>query len=374
MGNLILKERLVMNARLKSEKMHFLHSALFIIVSNLICSTLCQADTEVTVTITQRAPIEMVSASGEIAGVKEGTVGEKMVFVSLDGSQVTLHDAGGNRYRIALGATDYLPLAMAKTSEPTNGPAQAIQTTTSLPPVPPAAVSLNPTNTAPPAALSPAAEQGPVPTGAVTTVPIDERKDANMMAVWPPGGMMGRPLLIAAHGNGGSGPKEIKGWMEMAQQHRFTIVCPTFLSSVNAIHLAEDQPYFEACLHWIGDHLQYDKANVYMTGFSGGGFPTWYLATQRPDFFHGIFLQSGNFCGDYFGLDLDKWYNKPIKIIWGSQDKPDIPIQASQAVDALKAADCKKFTTEVVQGGHHQPHHDLVISWMEQQVSATPSN
>jgi poly(3-hydroxybutyrate) depolymerase len=194
------------------------------------------------------------------------------------------------------------------------------------------------------------------------------------MSVWPQGGVPDRPLLIAAHGNGGAGPKEIKGWLRIAKEHRFTIVCPSFLSSVRAGSLPEDEPYFEACLRWIKDNLQYSSDNVFMAGFSGGGFPTWYLATKRPDFFHGIVLQSGNFAGGYYDLNLSHWFHKPIKLIWGSQDLADIPIQNGQAVEMLKSEDCKDFTTEIVPGGHHQEHQDLVVNWMEQNLAAPASN
>jgi predicted peptidase len=141
------------------------------------------------------------------------------------------------------------------------------------------------------------------------------------------------------------------------------------------MHVPEDVPYFKDCLHWIEDNLQYDKSNVYMTGFSGGGYAVWYLATTRPDFFRGLFLQSGNFAGDqYYNFNLSGWHDKPIKLIWGSQDVSDIPVQNQQAVDLLKSEHFTNFSTEVIPGAHHQPHHDLVVTWMEQQVAAPSSN
>ncbi len=128
-------------------------------------------------------------------------------------------------------------------------------------------------------------DQTQVKTNGVFIVTIGERKAVNEMAIYPQGGIANRPLLMMAHGNGGSGPKEIEAWLDLAKQHNFTIVCPTFLSSVQSMHVPEDVPYFKDCVKWIEDNLQYDKNNVYMTGFSGGGFAVWHLATMRPDFF-----------------------------------------------------------------------------------------
>ncbi len=325
----------------------------------------------VTVTITQRAPIESVSATGEITGVKEASVGDKLTWISTDGSQLTLQDAQGTHYRIALSATDYTPPAVATAPAPTpatNVPAPSPSPIVAAPSVTPPAIAT--------ASAAPVVPVNPAPTlgGPPRTVSIGDRATAKEMAVWPDGGIAGRPLLVASHGRGGTGPGEIKGWLGIAKEHRFTIVCPSFLSAAsNSNLLSEDADYFKDCLRWIANNLQYDKANVYMTGFSGGGFPTWYLATQRPEIFRGIFLQSGNFSGDYFDLNLSKWYNKPIKIVWGSQDLPDIPVQNKQALDMLKSADCKNVTSEVIEGAHHQPHHDLVVAWIEQVMASSPA-
>jgi poly(3-hydroxybutyrate) depolymerase len=218
-------------------------------------------------------------------------------------------------------------------------------------------------------------DQDQVQSNGVVIVTLGERRTVNEMAIFPQGGIPDRPLLIAAHGGGGSGPKEIEGWLALAKQHNFTIVCPTFLSGMtHSMYVPMDVPYFKDCLHWIEDNLKYDKSNVYMTGFSGGGYPVWYLATTRPDFFKGLFLQSGNFAGQYYDLNLSGWANKPIHLVWGTEDSPTVMAQNKQAVDLLQSKGFKNFTTEIIPGAHHKPHHDLVVNWMEQQMAAPSSN
>jgi pimeloyl-ACP methyl ester carboxylesterase len=343
-----------------------------------------RADTPpVSVAVTQSAPIEALDSSGNVTGVTESKVGDKYTFVSFNAGQVTLQDAQGNHFCIAASSTDYVPpatpapaVANVATQTPPPAPAPASASTPPpasprpsipLPPVPPSALPSPPDTTA-----STPGSSLPADT-AMQTLKIGDRTTANEMSVWPPTGIPDRPLLIAAHGNGGAGPREIKGWLKIARDCNFTIVCPSFLSSVNDGHLGDDEPYFNDCIKWIKDNLQYSHDNVFMVGFSGGGFPTWYLATKHPDFFRGLAFQSGNFAGGYYNLDLDKWFNRPIKLIWGSQDLADIPIQNQNAVDALKSADCKNYTTEIVPGGHHQEHPDLVVAWMEQNL-APPSD
>ena len=222
--------------------------------------------------------------------------------------------------------------------------------------------------------ISLADDQGEIQSNGVVIIYIGERKTVNQMAFYPQGGIANRPLLIMAHGNGGSGPKEIEGWIELAKRHNFTIACPTFLSGAHSMHIPDDVPYFKNSLRWIESNLQYDKNNVYMSGVSGGGYAVWYLATTRPDFFKGLFLQSANFAGQYYDLDVSKWRDRPIRLIWGSQDLPDIPVQNQQAVDFLKSEHCKNYSTEVIPGGHHGEHRDLVVAWMEQLAAAPYSN
>lgn len=222
--------------------------------------------------------------------------------------------------------------------------------------------------------VSIADEQPHVQSNGVVIVTIGERKTVNEMGIYPQGGIANRPLLMMAHGNGSSGPKEIEGWLDLAKQHNFTIACPTFLSAAQSMHIPEDVPYFKDCLHWIEDNLQYDKNNVYMTGFSGGGFAVWHLATMRPDFFKGLFLQSGNFAGQYYDTHLSGWTDKPIHLVWGTEDSPTVIAQNKQAIDLLQSQHFTNFSIEIIPGAHHQPHHDLVVTWMEQQMIAAPSH
>jgi len=214
-------------------------------------------------------------------------------------------------------------------------------------------------------------DQARVLSDGVAIVSIGEPRVVNEMAVYPPGGIANRPLLIMAHGSGGSGPGEINGWVRLSEQYNFTIVCPTFLSAVHSMYIPDDIAYFQECLTWIEAHVRYDKSNVYMSGMSGGGFAVWYLGTSRPDFIRGLFLQSSDFAGQYYGLDLSGWRDKPIRIVWGSNDLPNIPQENDQAIDALRSAGCRQYSSQVILGATHQEHPDLVVDWLERE-SKTP--
>jgi predicted esterase len=341
-----------------------------------------RADAPVTVTITQSAPLETLSATGEVSAVTEAQPGTQFKVVAANGPQLTLQDAKGVRYQIAVSATDYVPAPTA----PAPAAAIAVQSPAAAPP---ASVPASPPVAAGPVTAAPAAPPTPAPVQASSPPPVQNAAppagpvlkvtdiaddDRAPVAVWPAAGMDNRPLLIAAHGHGGSGPSEIGGWLKLAQDHRFTIVCPTFMSSVNCMFLGNDTAYFEHLCLWIKDHLKFDRANVYMTGFSGGGFPLWYLGTTEPDFIHGLFAQSCNFVGDSYGLDLSRWDRRPIEVIWGSRDLPDIGPSGQMALDSLQEINCKNVVHLVVQGAGHQEHRDLVVAWLEKCVADQAAN
>ena len=82
----------------------------------------------VVVTVTQKAALETVTPAGEVTGVMEAQTGAQYTLVSFASGQVTMKDAGG-LYRIAIGATDYIPppipAAPASAAPPSNAPATA---------------------------------------------------------------------------------------------------------------------------------------------------------------------------------------------------------------------------------------------------------
>jgi pimeloyl-ACP methyl ester carboxylesterase len=218
------------------------------------------------------------------------------------------------------------------------------------------------TQPAAPKALAP----GPATSGGPLRVKI---WDEGQVFVWPPTGIPGRPLIVSFHGSGWSGDKEMGGWIGLARQHNFTIVCPDYVTTATVIQ--GEKGYLDDIITWIKGNLQYDQANVYVTGFSAGGLFVWWNGSEHPDFFHGLFLQSANF----YGADISRWYNRPIKVIWGSNDIPHVIAQNEQAAAMLHESHCKTWTTEIIQGAHHQPHHDMVVAWMEQVMApAAPSS
>jgi hypothetical protein len=115
-----------------------------------------------TVTVTQRAPLESVSAAGDVTGVMESQVGATYTFVSSKDGQLVLRDAQGNEFQIAATATDYTPPAViapaAVTPAPTSTPT-AVATATNASTISPGTNAAPATNNV---AAQPAASSTPV--------------------------------------------------------------------------------------------------------------------------------------------------------------------------------------------------------------------
>jgi hypothetical protein len=94
-----------------------------LVVLALLATVSCRA---LEVAVTQRAPLESISAAGEVTGVSEAQIGARYTLVSGKDGQVLLRDAQGNQFQIAATATDYTPPALAATAAPAPAPAPAV--------------------------------------------------------------------------------------------------------------------------------------------------------------------------------------------------------------------------------------------------------
>jgi len=105
-----------------------------------------------TVTVTQKAPLESLSASGDVTGVMEAQVGAQYTLVSCANGQVTVHDAQGNQFRITLAATDYTPPATPATNVVAQVPSPNAVTNAVTTPAAPSTNSAPVATTTPPSA------------------------------------------------------------------------------------------------------------------------------------------------------------------------------------------------------------------------------
>ncbi len=173
------------------------------------------------------------------------------------------------------------------------------------------------------------------------------------------------PLVVSAHGNGGSGEGEANAWSGLPDKYNFILVCPSYYSSVaiSAQSAADDNEMLKEVMKRVFASLNIDRTRVLHTGFSGGSLATWYVAAQHDDWFTALCLRSGNFYSEP-EISLSRWRTRPIYVMWGTEDMAGIPDQGAHMLDFLqKTMDNKTVKHEIIPGGHHEGHPDLVAQW-----------
>jgi hypothetical protein len=192
----------------------------------------------VAVTITKRTPIETLSPNGNVVGVSEATIGTQLNLVGADASRVTLQDAQGIHYRIALSSTDYSS-ASPVASTTTNSASQTASSVITTPLVVPPTNAASPAAPAPLAAspatslnTSPAANKPPVDSGGTPLLldyEIQPRDNFSKAAFrfWSPSydqPIRGVIVLVPGLNGDGRGKVTDPAWQDLARKYRLALV------------------------------------------------------------------------------------------------------------------------------------------------------
>ncbi|RME91566.1 MAG: phospholipase [Verrucomicrobia bacterium] len=157
------------------------------------------------------------------------------------------------------------------------------------------------------------------------------------------------PMILFLHGRGESyGPLSIVAkWgpprrLAAGEQMKYIVVSPQCPG--NSFWSRDDQQRrLVELLDHIKSHYNVDTDRIYLTGLSMGGFGTWRLAADHPDWF----AAAVPVCGRGNPADAPKLVNLPIWVWHGTDDRA-VPFKASEEmVKAIRAAGGKKvrFTT-----------------------------
>jgi len=113
----------------------------------------------------------------------------------------------------------------------------------------------------------------------------------------------------------------------------------------------------------LGYRFNIDRANIMITGFSGGGFPTYWVGLRHPDVFSVIVARNCNFNeGNVEGWVPAGSSKVAIKVYYGSNDPFPITTQSRAAVRYLRS---KSYyvETEVLGGYGHQRQPEVAMAF-----------
>ncbi len=180
----------------------------------------------------------------------------------------------------------------------------------------------------------------------------------------PPRASRPRPagVIVSCHGTDpfDTAVMHAGEWKWLAWQHGCILVCPKMRSTdgifgAGAIdQLLDDEKLIlsiMSSLHYLYD---VDWRNVMITGFSGGGFPTYFVGLRHPDVFSAVAARNCNFNRHA----VEGWYppealGTAVMVYYGENDPAAIRIQSENGIRYLRSAGFT-VTTAIVPGRGHE--------------------
>jgi poly(3-hydroxybutyrate) depolymerase len=188
------------------------------------------------------------------------------------------------------------------------------------------------------------------------------------------------PLVISSHGRGGTGKGEMGQWTGLAKSGGFIVACPDMCNATvdrppksKLTPAEEDDKVVLEIIASVGEWFRLNRRAVMITGFSGGGNPSYYSGLRHPDLITHICTRGGNFAPQWIPQEKDVIAagkdRLEIFIFYGEHDHPLIlgeggnPGQAKQAYEALTQAGYGHVAIEEVPGMKHESRAKKAAEW-----------
>ena len=174
-------------------------------------------------------------------------------------------------------------------------------------------------------------------------------------------------VIISCHGTPpwDVAKHHIDTWGQYGDQYGCLVLCPELsgtdgiFGAGSALAMLEDERRILSILSTLSYQYNIDGANIMLTGFSGGGFPVYWVGLRHPDLFSVLIAQNSNFNEG----NTDQWYpvgaqGASIFIYYGSADPAPIKIQSENGIDYLRSKGFKVDTLVLTSATHDRIGHD----------------
>ena len=177
------------------------------------------------------------------------------------------------------------------------------------------------------------------------------------------------PLIVTCHGTWPYDVYEhhIREWKWLAEQNGCMVLAPELQGTDGlfrdgpVVDMLQSEKYILSIISSLGYRYNIDRSNIMITGFSGGGFPAYFVGLRHQDVFSVIVARSCNFAEH----NLDGWYPDDarkiaIMIYVGQNDPAAIKDQSAKAVDYFRRKGFALETDVVPNIGHERrPEHAM---------------
>ena len=171
------------------------------------------------------------------------------------------------------------------------------------------------------------------------------------------------PLIVSCHGTPPFDIAEhhIREWKMLGEQHGCIVVTPVLTGTDGIIgdgplmSMLANERGIMSLISMLGYRYNIDLNNIMITGFSGGGFPTYWVGLRHPEVFSVVVARNCNFNEG----NLDGWYPPDAKktrimVYWGDRDPLPVLAQSKWAVRYLRGAGFDIETLELPNSGHER--------------------
>jgi poly(3-hydroxybutyrate) depolymerase len=192
------------------------------------------------------------------------------------------------------------------------------------------------------------------------------------------------PVIVSCHGTPpfDIADHHVKMWKKLGEDNGCIIVAPTLMGTDGllgdgpVIAMLANERFILSIISQLGYRYNIDRANIMITGFSGGGFPTYWVGLRHPDVFSTVVAQNCNFSRH----NLHGWYSPEarqtsVMVYYGSNDPFSIALQSRWAIDYLLEQGFR-VEARIVGGVGHQRRPDVAMEffrrhWRKPKPSAT---
>lgn len=185
------------------------------------------------------------------------------------------------------------------------------------------------------------------------------------------------PLIISLQGTApyDTATGEVKEWKKLAEDQGAILVCPTLKSSDGILTgpdegllsgLLEDERFVLSIMSELQYRYNIDRRNVFLTAWSGGGYPLYFIGLRHPDLFTAMCARQTTFRQSA----LEGWFpdasrRMPMRIFYGTSDFAPIQNECKQAYGFLQSQGFRQIELTTSQGGHER-HPELAMEFFLQ--------
>jgi len=192
------------------------------------------------------------------------------------------------------------------------------------------------------------------------------------------------PFVLSYHGAMGNGEAEIRQWTKFADEHGFIVACPTAdlagartqagaAANFTQADFIKEIATITSIVKYMQDHFPIDGRFRMITGFSGGGIPTYWFGLTHPHIFRFVCPRSGNFPPlvaafhqqnpEVRRLIEQAAASSFLYVFYGEKDHPVILQTAPQTIAWLRQLQPRHLQVEQVPGMGHDSRVDLAVKW-----------